>query len=517
MTGTQKSRSFIHTGDQDEFDPGRWSPGNLPSRSPDTSLKVLVVGAGPAGLVTALECWRKGHTIAGILERSESPVYTGDIIIMGPSALTVFRHWPDVLDELEQDKTESNVFYKSHTGEHILGPTTFGFENGEYEATAAGTTLLPVAPHQVRVKFYQTLLRQTARIGVKIHYGQRAERYFEDELSQQAGVVTTQGQTWVADLVVAADASNSASTLLIAGQQSPTKSAGMSVYRTALPTTRALANSHVEDRWGAAIKAGKSSHEFWLGPGMHLGLMVGPEFITFGLTPRDSFVEDGGVDPIESWIPDVQPDEVVRILNRVPGWHPAVEGIIRSALPGAIVHWPLLWRDLRAEWTSKGGRVVQVGDAAHSSIPASGSGGTLALEDAITLATCLELACANGGSAGAPAGARTYNLLRYERISCAQKMAFVNAEILGASDKREIKQDPEKVRVRFPKWLVRHDPEAYVYERYDEAYAHIACGSPFQNTNSPPGHHFEPWTVDQVYEDIRAGKRLEEMLDGDWS
>nr|POE78423.1 fad-dependent monooxygenase mdpd [Quercus suber] len=77
MTGTQKSRSFIHTGDQDEFDPGRWSPGNLPSRSPDTSLKVLVVGAGPAGLVTALECWRKGHTIAGILERSESPVYTG--------------------------------------------------------------------------------------------------------------------------------------------------------------------------------------------------------------------------------------------------------------------------------------------------------------------------------------------------------------------------------------------------------------------------------------------------------
>nr|POE56478.1 fad-dependent monooxygenase mdpd [Quercus suber] len=515
MSETQKSRSFMQNGDSNEFEPEKWSPGNLPIRSPETGLKVLVVGAGPAGLVAALECWRKGHTIVGILERSRNPVYTGDIIIMGPSALSVFRHWPDISQELEQDMMESKVYYKSHTGEHILGPTTFGFENVEHRAD--GSTLPPVAPHQVRVKFYQTLLRQIARLGIRVHYGQRVERYFEVESSQQAGIVTTEGDIQFADVVVAADATNSASSLLIAGKQTPTKPAGMSVYRTALPTARALTNKHVDERWGDAIRAGKSSHEFWLGPGMHLGVMVGPEFITFGLTPRDSLVQDGGVEPIESWVPDVQPDEVVQVLSRVPGWHPAVEGVIRSALPGSIVHWPLLWRDLRAEWTSKLGRVVQVGEAAHSSIPASGSGGTLALEDAITLATCLELACAQKGSEGAPTGTRTYTLLRYERISCAQKMAFVNAEILGASDKEEIKRNPEKVRVRFPNWLVRHDPEAYAYDKYEEASAHIVSGSPFRNTNSPPGHNFKPWTIEQIYEDARAGKRIAEMLDGDWS
>ena len=50
--------------------------------------------------------------------------------------------------------------------------------------------------------------------------------------------------------------------------------------------------------------------------------------------------------------------------------------------------------------------MVQVGDSAHSFIPTSGNGATQALEDAITLATCLEL---GGGSRNAPLAAKIYN------------------------------------------------------------------------------------------------------------
>lgn len=116
--------------------------------------------------------------------------------------------------------------------------------------------------------------------------------------------------------------------------------------------------------------------------------------------------------------------------------------------------------------------MVQVGDAAHSTIPASASGGTLAIEDAVTLAACLQLACFGGGASGAPLGVRVYNLLRYERVSCSQKMSFVNAEALSDASMDPVKEDPvkedpekedpEKVRLRFPKWLFQHDPEAYV-------------------------------------------------------
>ncbi|KAE8384089.1 hypothetical protein BDV23DRAFT_189553 [Aspergillus alliaceus] len=205
------------------------------------------------------------------------------------------------------------------------------------------------------------------------------------------------------------------------------------------------------------------------------------------------------------------------VLHRVSDWDPAIEGLIRNTPKRATVHWPLLWRNLRQGWTSKGGRVVQVGDAAHTTVPASISGGTLAIEDAVTLAACLQLACSGGAPGGAPLGARIYNLLRYQRVSCVQKMSFVNSENLGAVDMDEVlKKDPEKVKVRFPKWLFQHDPEAYVYEKYGQAFSHLVLGTDFDNTNFPPGHKFKMWTIEEIHADILAGKKVADLLDGDW-
>lgn len=68
---------FLIEGDASEFEPGKWLPGTLPTRQPKTGVKVLIVGAGLAGLMTALECWRKGHDVVALLERSNGPVYAG--------------------------------------------------------------------------------------------------------------------------------------------------------------------------------------------------------------------------------------------------------------------------------------------------------------------------------------------------------------------------------------------------------------------------------------------------------
>ncbi|RAH81741.1 FAD/NAD(P)-binding domain-containing protein [Aspergillus japonicus CBS 114.51] len=511
------SNEYLTHGDKEEFDPAKWSstPGELPPRSPTTHLNVLIVGAGLAGLITALECWRKGHNVVGILERSLGPVYTGDIIVIGPSAICTLRHWPEICRELDQDRSDSVMYYRRHNGELILGPTTLGYNSPEHLAQRHG---LPyVAPHQIRRKFYRMLLRQAARVGLKVEYGQRVERYFEDEAAGVGGVVTADGRVRVAHLVVAADAFKTRSDLLIAGGHAPARSSGMSVYRAALPTELALRDPAFQARWGEAVARGASHHEFWIGPGMHLGLFISPAFVAYGLTPRDKFLQPGGNEPIESWDPDVDPQEVLDVLHRIPDWDPAIEGLVRHTPPRATVHWPLRWRNLRREWTSPGGRVVQVGDAAHTTVPASISGGTLAIEDAVTLAGCLQLACAGGAPGGAPLGARIYNLLRYQRVSCVQKMSFVNSENLGAADMNEVlTKDPEKVKVRFPKWLFQHDPEAYVYEKYGQAYSHLVLGTDFQNTNFPPGHKFKMWTIEEIHADILAGKKVADLLDGDW-
>ena len=56
-----------------------------------------------------------------------------------------------------------------------------------------------------------------------------------------------------------------------------------------------------------------------------------------------------------------------------------------------IVNFELLWRDPQPSWTSPNSRVIQIGDAAHSFLPASGNGATQAIEDAVSIAACLHL------------------------------------------------------------------------------------------------------------------------------
>jgi 2-polyprenyl-6-methoxyphenol hydroxylase-like FAD-dependent oxidoreductase len=443
-------------------------------------------------------------------------LFLGDLIILQPSSLRFIAHWPDLLQELDQDRVEAPVFYRKHTGELILGPTTPTYNDPEFLAEREGDPF--AAPVQIRVKFYRMLLRQVAKVGLKVTYNQQVVRYFEKEDAGLGGVVTKQGLIHLAHLVIAADAFRSASELLIAGEQMPTRSSGMSVYRTAYPTQLALKQEAFRELWGDAVKpGGQGAKEYWLGPGMHLGLFVSPDVTAWGFTPRDQFLLPGGEDPVESWDADVEPESVIKVLEKVPDWSPAAAAIIRATPKGTVVHWPLLWRNLRPEWTSRGARVVQVGDCAHSNVPTSVSGGTMAIEDAVTLAACLRISCSAGAGQNAPLGARIYNLLRYQRVSCAQKMAFVNSQLLAATDWASVERDPLQVRLRFPRWVFQHDPERYVYEKYGQAFAHLDQGTPFENTNFPPGHKFEAWTIEQIHKDIAAGKSAVNLLDGDWS
>ena len=67
-----------------------------------------------------------------------------------------------------------------------------------------------------------------------------------------------------------------------------------------------------------------------------------------------------------------------------------------------------MMRDPQEQWTSSGGRIVQVGDSAHSLLPTSGNGATQAMEDGFSIATCLQL----GGKSNIPWATRVHNKLR---------------------------------------------------------------------------------------------------------
>lgn len=111
----------------------------------------------------------------------------------------------------------------------------------------------------------------------------------------------------------------------------------------------------------------------------------------------------------ESWGNHVSPDYVVRFLKEnFPEVPEYLHRLLKTAPENAVVDWELLWRDPQPSWYSPLGRVVQVGDSAHTFVPSSGNGLVQGIEDAITLATCLQI----GGNLKNNLWSRTHCKLR---------------------------------------------------------------------------------------------------------
>jgi hypothetical protein len=110
----------------------------------------------------------------------------------------MMRHWPQMRRELEQDKVMAGTYYYRYDGELIDGPSIPNFNAPEHvaeRATRHPEGFAEVGAVQIRKKFYRMLLRQVARLGLRIEYGQRVDSYFEHEAVGIAGVVLTDAST----------------------------------------------------------------------------------------------------------------------------------------------------------------------------------------------------------------------------------------------------------------------------------------------------------------------------------
>jgi 2-polyprenyl-6-methoxyphenol hydroxylase-like FAD-dependent oxidoreductase len=96
------------------------------------------------------------------------------------------------------------------------------------------------------------------------------------------------------------------------------------------------------------------------------------------------------------------------VLPGLESWDPLLVEAIKNTPTDTIVRWKLCLRNPQPKWTSAGGRIVQVGDAAHSLLPTSANGAAMALEDSISLAECLRL----GGKEGAAVATKMHQVLR---------------------------------------------------------------------------------------------------------
>lgn len=254
---------------------------------PPSGISILIVGAGVGGLMSALECRRKGHNVR-IIERTPTPstagnthhlcqpflpafpqsavsdsIVVGDFFTISPNIICHFCDvYPDLAAECEQINYPAWLSYHRITGEAVSEPEPITLL-GELEVTAASGIQKNIAfQRQNRPKFVAALMAQAKKLGIDIAFGNRVVNYFEKH--ETAGVVLDDGTTLTADLVIAADGIGTKSYGLVNGEHIRTYPSGFSIFRTAFPVELALKDPKVAARW--PLIDGQHSHiEMWGG------------------------------------------------------------------------------------------------------------------------------------------------------------------------------------------------------------------------------------------------------------
>lgn len=108
----------------------------------------------------------------------------------------------------------------------------------------------------------------------------------------------------------------------------------------------------------------------------------------------------------------------------------------------------------------------------------------------------------------------------FVRNACAQKLGFSNAELLQETDWEKVKLDPRRAAPKLPSWVWGHDPEQYIYQNYDNIVDGMKKNIRLEDDervppNYPPGYKYEPWNIEDIMEDMRAGKPFE-LGPGNW-
>ncbi len=336
---------------------------------------VVIVGGGIAGSALSIALARRGIKTT-LIEREArwTPLSSGLFIYCnGLQALDRLG----VLDDIRQSgwvSPDGGNLYLTADGEKIT--RTIYPQIGD---------TIPAIVGMRRVELHRVLASALERQGVTVRLGVTVTAIDDKDPARPVSLTLSDGSTLTCDLLVGADGIRSQIRTHLFGALEPTYT-GFGVWRS----------THKKP-------ASIDEKIMLMGVGTRLGIMPisRDELYMFGTTrepgkpyyPRDTWAKEMRAKfaafkgPTEALLAEItQPEQV---------FYTSVEE----------VHLPLPWSR---------GRVVLIGDAAHSSSPFMGQGGAMALEDAVLLAEMLD------GATDIPAVLTAFGTRRFERCKFVQ-------------------------------------------------------------------------------------------------
>ncbi|WP_448628373.1 FAD-dependent oxidoreductase [Geodermatophilus sp. URMC 64] len=311
---------------------------------------VLVVGAGLAGAGTAIHLAKAGVAVDLVEIKPEVAALGSGITLQG-NALRELRS----LGVWEQVQAAGYAF--DVTG--IRAPDPAGSVVAEIPDAKTGGPDLPAVMGMPRPELARILTDRAAEVGVKLRFGTTFTKLTQDD--EGVDVTFSDGSTGRYDLVIGADGVRSWTRRAL-GINLQTRSVGMGIWRAFGPRPASVTRTDL----------------YYGGPSYIAGYCPTGEDSLYAYIVEDAQDRSG-----------LSPEEQLATMKQLSQAYHGPWDEIRETLtdPSRVNYTWFETHVLDVPWNR--GRVVLIGDAAHTCPPTIAQGGAMALEDAVVLAELL--------------------------------------------------------------------------------------------------------------------------------
>ena len=308
---------------------------------------VLVVGGGAAGCATAVQLARAGVAV-DLVEIKNDVTAVGSGITLQGNALRVLRDLGVYDDVAAVGYGFDTLGLRAPDGTVIV----------EMPDAKTGGADLPATVGARRADLARILVARAQEVGAKLRFGTTVESLVEDDAGADVDVAFSDGSTGRYDLVVGADGVRSHVRSLV-GVEVDIAPVGMGIWRVFTGRPAGLERTDLYYH-GACYIAGYCP--------------TGEDSI-YAYLVEDAQDRSG-----------LSPDEQLEVMRGLAAQYHGPWDDIRALMTDAsrVNYTHFEWHVLDGPWHR--GRVVLIGDAAHSCPPTLAQGCAQALEDAVVLA-----------------------------------------------------------------------------------------------------------------------------------